>query len=233
MKTNSISVDDDVTQQNSIGTGLYIKAAVFNHSCYPNAHWIFLGSKVEVRATRDILEQEEVVISYLIPWQYDREGAKDTLRNNYYFDCGCKLCSLPPNEDPRKQSTIKEFDNFNERISSLMNSGEYFQAPRLLTKTIEFAEKVLGEVDKQTVFLLDLLFLCTALDKAHYAALSRNRNQFSRFQNLIKKLERVVPLAFGKDHPYCDKVLSQLENPTSPLSRDNDLLSLMKMFNVT
>ncbi|KAN0065933.1 hypothetical protein ACQY0O_001066 [Thecaphora frezii] len=92
---NSFSLTD--SDLSAIGTCLHPTAALFNHSCWPNAVVVFPfagkmdGGPMHVVAIRNIEPGEEVQISYVDPSnRYD--DRQRTLGERYHFSCGCPLC---------------------------------------------------------------------------------------------------------------------------------------------
>ena len=62
-----------------------------NHSCEPNAFYLFNQPRTILRASRKIAKGEEITIRYCDvhnPWQIRQEE----LRSSYLFDCMCKKC---------------------------------------------------------------------------------------------------------------------------------------------
>lgn len=100
VRFNAFSVEGDgVTTANVNGAdrvavrsrvGLWCRAARFNHSCKPNAHWNVLGDLMIVRLSRDVVAGEELTISY--------HPAVDTFTrttqklSQFGFQCDCARC---------------------------------------------------------------------------------------------------------------------------------------------
>lgn len=74
----------------TIGSGLYLSASALNHSCSPNSVVTFSGSKIFVKAIRD-LEQEEPLISYCELLE-TVDKRQEFLSKTYYFLCKCSKC---------------------------------------------------------------------------------------------------------------------------------------------
>ena len=78
------------------GSGLWIVASLFNHSCCPNASYDVVGDFLFVRAIRDVREGEEVCVPYLDLQLTFEERCKRTavwgLRKGA-FQCTCLRCS--------------------------------------------------------------------------------------------------------------------------------------------
>lgn len=47
-----------------VAVGLYLRAAMLNHSCRPNSSTRFVGGRMEVVATRTIEAGEAITVSY-------------------------------------------------------------------------------------------------------------------------------------------------------------------------
>ena len=78
--------------QDQIGSGVFLAASVFDHSCVPNATWHCIGTTLVVRALEDISVFDDVKISY-VPRLYERTSERQELLNSmYYFLCNCSLC---------------------------------------------------------------------------------------------------------------------------------------------
>ncbi|KAI9453061.1 SET domain-containing protein [Russula earlei] len=84
--------------------------ALINHSCDPNAVVVFPRStkdpagqepEVQVIAIRDISPGEEIFTSY-IDTTLPRIQRQAALLSTYNFSCRCRLCSRPPEPDPRE-----------------------------------------------------------------------------------------------------------------------------------
>eukprot|EP00903_Cladosiphon_okamuranus_P018822 g17313.t1 len=77
-----------------VGCGLYLEAAVANHSCNPNASQSFDGKTLSLRCTRPIPRGEEITIAIT---QIQRPGPirRESLRTSYFFDCRCERCESP------------------------------------------------------------------------------------------------------------------------------------------
>lgn len=91
-----------------IGLALHPKSALFNHSCDPNAFVRFdvppepevdgipaLGS-ISVHTLRPVATDEEITISYIDTTSpFDKR--QEELRERYFFNCSCSLCSQGSN----------------------------------------------------------------------------------------------------------------------------------------
>uniref|UniRef100_A0A146LER3 Protein-lysine N-methyltransferase SMYD4 n=1 Tax=Lygus hesperus TaxID=30085 RepID=A0A146LER3_LYGHE len=77
-----------------VGAGLFPTLALFNHSCEPSIVRYFEGSKVVVRAIKNIKKGEKIFENYgPIFTQTPKAERQSTLRNQYWFDCSCEPCT--------------------------------------------------------------------------------------------------------------------------------------------
>lgn len=78
------------------GSGLYALQSACNHSCEPNvrAHFLHNSSRLSMRAERDIVQGEELLVSYLEDCTLDssRHTRQKILMDNYLFKCACTKC---------------------------------------------------------------------------------------------------------------------------------------------
>ncbi|KAJ8952704.1 hypothetical protein NQ318_021021 [Aromia moschata] len=81
---------------NNEGVALYTLQSACNHSCVPNAepNYLHNNHRLSLVATRDIEEDEEIVISYLDECllQRSRHSRRKELMKNYLFLCNCPKC---------------------------------------------------------------------------------------------------------------------------------------------
>lgn len=82
---------------------MYVLQSSINHSCSPNAtvEFPYSNSTLAVRATRDILPDEEICISYLdeCSLERSRHSRQKALSSLYLFRCQCEKC-MQQAEDP-------------------------------------------------------------------------------------------------------------------------------------
>ncbi|KAK6336368.1 hypothetical protein TWF696_001929 [Orbilia brochopaga] len=78
-----------------VGVSLDYQAAMFNHSCDPNAIIIFDGRQLLLRSLREIPKDTEITISYIDNWLPRVERQRE-LSDRYLFKCTCSLCSTNP-----------------------------------------------------------------------------------------------------------------------------------------
>lgn len=91
---NSFSITDP--DLNTVGTGVYLAASVFDHSCRPNAYVTFEGTRLICRSLVDMpnLDFAKIRISYIDVMNSTMDRVNE-LHRRYYFWCDCKSCHDP------------------------------------------------------------------------------------------------------------------------------------------
>ncbi|XP_036143557.1 histone-lysine N-methyltransferase SMYD3 [Monomorium pharaonis] len=89
--TNSFTITNDTLEP--IGIGIYLGASILDHSCKPNAVFIFEGTTIIIRTIMDLpssdLSQIRIAYIDLLRSNKDRH---EKLHNSYYFWCDCERC---------------------------------------------------------------------------------------------------------------------------------------------
>ena len=89
---NSFSIRTDrLTFPDPVGSGLFLAASVFDHSCEPNAQTVFQGRRLIVKATDMIADFSSVRLSYIDVLE-DKESRNERLEAVWYFTCDCRSC---------------------------------------------------------------------------------------------------------------------------------------------
>ncbi|XP_061621808.1 histone-lysine N-methyltransferase SMYD3 isoform X1 [Phyllopteryx taeniolatus] len=86
---NCFTISDEELQ--AIGVGLYPSLSLLNHDCRPNCVMVFEGTKLHLRAVRDIKPAEELTISYIETLSLTEQRQKQ-LEDQYHFTCRCQKC---------------------------------------------------------------------------------------------------------------------------------------------
>lgn len=92
MVINSFTVCDGELQP--IGVAIYLSPSLLDHSCEPNAVVTFQGTKLTVRAIKDIPDPSppNISISYVDQLATKAERQRQ-LSEQYYFTCQCSRCN--------------------------------------------------------------------------------------------------------------------------------------------
>ncbi|KAM7406302.1 hypothetical protein PAMP_000688 [Pampus punctatissimus] len=89
---NCFTISDGELQE--IGVGLYPSLSLLNHDCRPNCVMVFEGTKLQLRAVRDINPEEELTISYVETLSLTEDRQRQ-LEDQYHFTCHCQRCDSP------------------------------------------------------------------------------------------------------------------------------------------
>ena len=92
---NDITKIWQIKLTNGFHNGVFLKMSRFNHSCWPNAEYFWntdTGTR-DLRAVRTVLQGEEILLDYRQPWTLTREERRNSLRENFNFDCCCIVCN--------------------------------------------------------------------------------------------------------------------------------------------
>eukprot|EP00092_Neocalanus_flemingeri_P083882 GFUD01105313.1.p1 GENE.GFUD01105313.1~~GFUD01105313.1.p1 ORF type:complete len:307 (+),score=67.83 GFUD01105313.1:129-1049(+) len=97
---------------NTFFDGFYLKSSRMNHSCKPN---VMLSSDdtvhAEIVALRDILEGEEILVSYLRTSALETKDERSEKIKKWKFECNCELCCLEGEDQLRNDQKRKEARN--------------------------------------------------------------------------------------------------------------------------
>ena len=131
---NSFSIID-ASEQDSIGSGLYLGPSIFDHSCVPNAAVTFLPDKtIVVRALEDFPDRKlsQFFITYIDLMDYT-EHRRDHLLKNYYFMCQCSRCCDQSGADREMFSMVcRNCQSPDIYLSGMENSDKEFDCSKCL-----------------------------------------------------------------------------------------------------
>lgn len=88
---NSFNIMDQ--SMNTIGSGLYLGASRFDHSCVPNAVAVFSSTTISIRLIKPIsnFSWSKVFLSYIDVLQPKSKRINE-LWKGYFFECKCDFC---------------------------------------------------------------------------------------------------------------------------------------------
>lgn len=126
-RSNNFGITDSL--MNCIGMGVYPRAALLNHSCYPNCLIRFecnstvsrstFAPVLEIVALRDIQENEEFTHSYVDCTQTHRIR-QEKLFDVYGFKCNCSLCQCFKAYD--NADHLQLYNDIKRKLNDLMTS---------------------------------------------------------------------------------------------------------------
>lgn len=172
MIINSYCICND--EHSPIGTGLYIGPSILDHSCSPNAHAVYEGRKLLLRAAEDIKcsSIDGIRVSY-IDVMAPKEVRQLELKNQYYFECSCTKCSdkVPDyvtEKSPALTASVKE------KMKEV--DVQAMQHTTILLQLRQWAEdflktELLPEADYARIHALDLQSKCSLALEDYQAAL--------------------------------------------------------------
>jgi tetratricopeptide (TPR) repeat protein len=133
VQDNAFALAGSSSHTGVASTGLWLHAALINHSCLPNVEPGFIGDLMMLRATRRIQEGEEIFHSYDATRDYDARQVG--LRTTWNFECDCELCQAEREdaEDVRKRRTelMRKADVFIHKTSMPAKRLAILEAKRL------------------------------------------------------------------------------------------------------
>ncbi|KAF0928835.1 hypothetical protein E2562_010699 [Oryza meyeriana var. granulata] len=82
-------------EQVRVAQAIYMSGSFFNHSCQPNVHAYFRSRTLVLRSSEYIKAGTPIELSYgPQAGEMDLPERQKSLRENYYFSCGCSNCSV-------------------------------------------------------------------------------------------------------------------------------------------
>ena len=112
-------------ESNGSSYGLWFAPSFLNHDCFDsNAHWSVFQNYMFIRATKKILKNDEVLISYVDPNQSFAVRRKFYLKHE--FQCSCKLCKVEKSEGQnirrRRDILLEDFKDESPQDSEIIQS---------------------------------------------------------------------------------------------------------------
>ncbi|KAJ2924511.1 hypothetical protein H1R20_g12584, partial [Candolleomyces eurysporus] len=91
--SNGHGGDDDSSDSEMLGWGMYVFGSYFNHDCTPTVRKTQHGRSLCFTATRDIEPGEELCINYIdISQSNGVVKRNEELSKEWFFECGCARC---------------------------------------------------------------------------------------------------------------------------------------------
>lgn len=118
-----------------------------NHACVPNSqgNWSEGLGRFNVHATRDILKDEEVSLSYLSDFAALRGARVEMLRSGYGFECGCQACDLGTEMGRLGEERRVEMHDLLENYAQGVEDGEDKCPNKELDTMMQFISMLEGE----------------------------------------------------------------------------------------
>ncbi|KAF1807782.1 hypothetical protein V8B55DRAFT_1583730 [Mucor lusitanicus] len=151
-KSNNFAIND--TDMFAIGEGTYPIAALFNHSCRPNAVVMFEGALASIHAIEDIEPGTEITIAY-VDAAHSRKYRQKSLQDKYFFQCTCERCCAG-----EKRPYLSLIDTLLGDEESDWDRAQQLLAQHQKTTTMDKSARILQEVEAW-----DLLEMCKEYDR--------------------------------------------------------------------
>ncbi|XP_031702104.1 histone-lysine N-methyltransferase SMYD3 isoform X2 [Anarrhichthys ocellatus] len=148
---NCFTISDGELQE--IGVGLYPSLSLLNHDCRPNCVMVFVGTKLQLRAVRDINPKEELTISYIETLSLTEDRQRQ-LEDQYHFTCSCQHCDSQDKDRlmlPGHESTWRLLKEDLPRLEGLKAESDW-QA--LLEGCSRLLSTVGGDVPDENLYKL-------------------------------------------------------------------------------
>lgn len=172
-----------------LGSGVYIASSVFNHSCYPNATYVFDGLKMQVRAVKEFdSEKEPPRISYL-DWKLPKKERQSRLLEQYYFLCDCYRCVHSTTDDD------SELDELQEKFTHHIMNKDYRSA-------FDYGLQIVGQSAKQYPYPYPSLVLIILKLLEIGCEIGDDRTV-----ELIPILKNVFQITYGVDHSMAGNLI--------------------------
>lgn len=87
-------IEGFIDKGSPVASGIYPSVSLMNHSCKPNIAVYFIDKLIVVSAITAIAKGEQIFNSYGIDYRFsDKQERQEHLKELYYFDCNCTICS--------------------------------------------------------------------------------------------------------------------------------------------
>ncbi|XP_068595721.1 histone-lysine N-methyltransferase SMYD3 [Brachionichthys hirsutus] len=148
---NCFTVSDAELQET--GFGLYPSLSLLNHDCRPNCVRVFEGTKLLLRAVRDIGPAEELTIGY-IGTLLLTEKRQEELKDRYYFTCRCQRCESKDEDKLMLSGAESKWCHLKEALPALKGLHLLNDWQPLQEKCSHLLSTVGADVPDENVFKL-------------------------------------------------------------------------------
>ncbi|CAN8019156.1 unnamed protein product, partial [Ixodes persulcatus] len=154
-------------------TGVHNRASIFDHSCDPDAAFVFDGTRLTVRAVRDLSvgSVREIYICYVDKLQMTLDRI-EALQNQYYFSCNCSLCQQKDGDllQEKSNSLSASIRNLQMELESTDDKQTMEWISERTCEILSSQVKELPPNDISRVEALELAFECCAKRGLHAKA---------------------------------------------------------------
>lgn len=117
-------------------TGLWLRASYINHACNGNALRSFIGDMMIVRATRDIVKGEEILMPYRLPNAVNTM-TQEELEKTWAFKCDCGLCIAEASSSPNQRKDRSQLIEKSRALLSVSPRSLQYQNNKATLKQVE------------------------------------------------------------------------------------------------
>ena len=75
-----------------MGAVLYVEGSAYDHSCAPNAMQCFVGTRLQIKALRELDSDSEPIVIHYVDLKQRLNDRRTKLARQYYFHCECARC---------------------------------------------------------------------------------------------------------------------------------------------
>ncbi|KAJ3974275.1 hypothetical protein EV361DRAFT_662118 [Lentinula raphanica] len=198
---SEIDVFEGIYNTNVFGQSMLLEVSRFNHSCSPNARYIYHepSKKERVVALTDIAEGEEICVSYLQSrdvYARPRSERQQVLSSRYRFCCQCPACD---------DANFETNDRRRREIRKIWVS---------LPSTAMGGRKALLAIVRTIVLMKEDGYFADAGELAvDAAAICAGHSDWESCEYWAKFAYENRVAEFGDDHPLAISALQPLQNP--------------------
>ncbi|XP_061670412.1 histone-lysine N-methyltransferase SMYD3 isoform X2 [Syngnathoides biaculeatus] len=205
---NCFTISDEELQET--GVGLYPR---------PNCVMVFEGTKLHLRAVRDIQTAEELTISYIETLSLTEQRQKQ-LEEQYHFTCRCQKCDSQDTDTLMQSGEQATWHTFMEALPKLEGLKAASDWRTLLERCTRLLSTEGSDVPDENLFKLRLTDM--ALDSAIH---------LGRWEEAIRHGEKTLPVYrryYPDPHPVHGIQLMRVAKLQHYLERIKDALDTFK-----
>ena len=137
-----------------LGEALFARASLLNHSCAPNTSLRWAGRTLELRAARDLRNEQLFGCYGPQVGHAARDERRAALRRSHYFECCCVACAVESSQ-PRGQTAggaaeARELaERLDARALAACDAGDYAAAAELTARALRALRSVFRPGDVQ------------------------------------------------------------------------------------
>ncbi|XP_018522253.1 histone-lysine N-methyltransferase SMYD3 isoform X2 [Lates calcarifer] len=214
---NCFTISDGELQE--IGVGLYPSLSLLNHDCRPNCVMVFEGTKLQLRAVRDINPEEELTISYIETLSLT-EDRRRQLEDQYHFMCHCQHCDSQDKDELMLSGDEASWSLLKEALPRLEGQKAESDWQALLESCSHLLSTIGANVPDDNLYKLRITDV--ALDASIHLGL---------WEEAVKYGERTLPVYrqyYPDPHPVHGVQLMRIGKLQHYLERIEDALDTFK-----